>query len=926
MINKIRQIKIREFKSYEVLPPLLFSVWLFLKLWLNHFSFELNEFNDRIIGISSLEMIDVGIRLKTFYRALFTGITTFAVLLFLYRLFLKYFPKHQAETRGIQFLSIAGLFLLGFSVFGVQVSESLRIIFPIILMYLLSILLGQTGKSTTWSQESYFWLILSGFSLSLMLSIASGFLLFNRFSWNLSVILIASYLVLSFIPVGKPLEILKKIRLVHVYPILFIIAQEIFIIANQHGFKFINPILFSFILLAGLAIFQYFRKKNFNTERLNAVYLPLFALGLILFGTYNIQISLRNDLFEIANSSNAMMSIFRDGKFPVADFLSTHLLSDFLTPVLYTILNGYDSQFSYMAYDFIFHAAYLFIAFILILKISKKNYTALAFLLFFPFINSIFWGISSVPVLLTPLIVYRLYQKPDMKAWLLTALYSVFIIAWKPDVAVLGIYGLIAGIIIIAVKKYKSVQWKQALISFAAVYGFLILSLLALEFIFKLPVKEGLSKTLEFYASSPQARGLPVIARNFDRLFYLHHVVYPILISIIGIAAVGKLRRSNSRNAFVLISLIIFVIFYLANFQRGLTRHSFAEGQDGFISSFAVLCISLSVFLFKMKERHQMIAFVSVMSFMAIMLKFPDQASGDILNEQISSKLHSAYKTCQNEKITRVTFDPDFEQKNIKEIKTFFSQMPDGETFFDFSNTPALYYICDREMPVYFIHFLAVSSENLQEKEVEFLEKNPVKMIIFSHQPMNWWDNTDGIPNSLRFYKLSEYIFQNYSPYKIVGNYSIWKANGYEAGWDSGSFAKDSLSLKPVQYNLKYLPYLWANMDTDYQAYNKDQHLIAESKNDVLYLPEKINKEKGNYIEIYLHNPQKLRKEVKAGYFTKYEQFGEFVFSTRGEENEKHVIRISCQPNWYFTSCNRIVVNTGSDMKVSHIKLFIADE
>ncbi|MEA1873078.1 MAG: hypothetical protein U9N51_01445 [Bacteroidota bacterium] len=907
--------------------PLLVAIAVFLHFWLDNFSFELNDFQNRVLGISTFHQIDVGARISVFYKALFSGLGVFFALKIAYTFFVQLFKSFNTEISSIHYLSITGLFLMGFSIFGIDSYASRLLIEVLLIFFLIVIPIKSEIKLTKIrSANDYFWLFITAYSITIMAAIISGKLPFGQFAFSFAAVLILLYSSIEIFKLSA-LKIVSYLRKLVYFPLLFVASQELYLIFNQHTIQFVHPLIIAISVLLILGIYQViFQKKPQNYSYLNRRILPGFVLGLIVFSSYSIQLVLRNDLFEIANSSNALMSIFQHGKFPVADFLPTHLLSDFFLPVMYTIFNGYDSNFSYMAYDFIMISAYYYLSFLIVLKLTRNQYVALLSLLFFPFFNAIFWGISSFPILLVPLTIYQLYKHPNQKSWVAVALLSILLLGWKPDVAILGIYGILAGIIIIRINKKDTLQWKHALKAFSISYAVLLMILLSLEYIFNFPVKEGIQNTLSFFASSAQGRGLPVIAYQFDRIFYLHHVLYPILIAIVLILGLKRIKRINSQNAMAIISLIIFSIFYFTNIQRGLTRHSFAEGHDGFISSFAIISIALVFFVFRMKRIHRIIGFFISISVLAIMFKYPTQASDYIVSNQVQKKLKANYLYSEEARIQRVSFDSMYYNKNIRDLLNFTNQISDTIGFYDFSNTPASYYLTNREMPVYFIHSLAITSEKLQEIEIKNLKKYNVPFVIYSHIPETYWDKTDGIHNTLRFYKISEYLYRNYSPYKLAGNYAIWKSNNYQPITDLSDFPTDTVSENPRRFEMKKLPFIWSNYDTKFSSSNIKKCVLTSGTGKEIRFDESFDKSQGNYVLIRIENPQKVQGKAILKYFETWEQFGEFSFDISAESSEsQYLIRVSSQWNWYKKSINRIVIISPELTQVKAISILKAD-
>lgn len=916
-----------QFRSIVVFPSLFTAIAIFLNLWSDNFEFVLQHFNKRVIGIAVIEQIDIMARISQFYKALLFGVLIFFAMNFLLNIGRDKIKGSIIELKYIKYISIAGLFLLLYALFGINVSSSINILIVVLIFFVLVIVSRELLKTKILNSENdYLWFLIYAFSLSFLFCFVFQKFVIGEFAIVLAVVLPILLGLLWLSGIKEMSVIFFKLRYIILLPFIYVFFQELFVILNQYGVAFLNPIYTSLIFLfllvpAGIRI----NIKKSSYKFLNKYYIPLFAGGLILFTYYSVYVTLQNELFEIANSSNSIMNIFIYGKMPVAEFLGTHLLADLFSPVLYTILSPYDADFSYISYNFIYQVFYLFLCFFLVLRITRNKYIALVSVLFFPYWVNVFWSVSSFPVLLTPLVIYYTYKNPIFRNWLLFFVFSVFALAWKPDTGFISIYGLLAGVILILVLRYKEIKKLDILYSFLMVYGLLGFILVSFELFFNIPVREGVGKTLEFYSSSPQARGLPQLAYNYDRIFTIHHIIYPILVTISGVFALSKLRKTRANNLLLIITIIIFSIFYLVNFQRGLTRHCFAEGGDSFITSFALVIIALTVYLFKTSRIKKHILFFIVLSGLIIFFKFPKEPINLNLYEAFTTKLQSNYVVSKKEKISRAIIDNEFYEREIGEISRFLSLIPDGETFYDFSNTPALYYTSGKEMPVYFIHALAITNENLQLKEIQSLKRYKIPYVIFSHVPANWWDNTDGIPNTVRFYKISEYLYQNYSPYKIIGNYAVWKENSYSCKL-AADFPDDTVSSKLKIYNFRKLAYIWANYDKAIISAKEVDGTTFKQDVNSLIIPRTINKSKGNYLSVSILNSSKQQGQGIVDYFSLNEHLGQFAFDILGnEDKENYIIRISTQYNWYANQVDSISVRLENDMQIADIKLLLGD-
>ena len=150
-------------------------------------------------------------------------------------------------------------------------------------------------------------------------------------------------------------------------------------------------------------------------------------------------------------------------------------------------------------------------------------------------------------------------------------------------------------------------------------------------------------------------------------------------------------------------------------------------------------------------------------------------------------------RVIQNEKLEKDTY---------LEFKDFLDQnLSQKQSFIDFSNTPILYYYCQRSSPGYFCQNLQNTvDDHLQLALIKAYQSADLPIAVFSHYPRKWFDKTDGIPNTLRYYLIAEYIFLNYEPYSVINGKSIWIKKGKTVNWSN--IGQDTLIEQPI--NLKY--------------------------------------------------------------------------------------------------------------------------
>jgi len=254
---------------------------------------------------------------------------------------------------------------------------------------------------------------------------------------------------------------------------------------------------------------------------------------------------------------------------------------------------------------------------------------------------------------------------------------------------------------------------------------------------------------------------------------------------------------------------ILFLLF-LANMQRGLVRHGFAESGDTIVSSTFFIALALClVFLFWQRQAHLRMALFFGASFCSfILLKyFPFQPAGTMLDAAlVNNSLTKTGDLLQAIKTTGRTIPDSAVAQQTNALKQFLDkQLKPGQTFLDFSSTPMLYYYCHRPVPGYF-------NQNLQNTVDDFLQRELLKavdtatvpVVVFASYPRAWADASDGIPNVSRYYLLAEYIFENYRPYGVIGGRSIWLSNAFKTL--APAAVTDTLLYMPDTAMLQSLP------------------------------------------------------------------------------------------------------------------------
>ena len=386
-------------------------------------------------------------------------------------------------------------------------------------------------------------------------------------------------------------------------------------------------------------------------------------------------------------------------------------------------------------------------------------------------------------------------------------------------------------------------------------------------------------------------------------MYNLHYFIFPALVILSAFFAIYKLFIKKG-NAITLLSILFFAVFYIFNFQRGLIRHSLAEGWDTALSSFVFFILTLTLIeIVNIKKGIRYFTAFLIFSFVLVYgFHFPYNSVDKKTNASMLIAKCDTVKTNIDYNQNRILLDSIFFETKINNFKEFLdNNLDSNETFIDFTNTPMLYFYTHRENPNYFSQpLLSNHSDYLQDRFIEQLEDYKIPIIVYSNYPKTWWDASDNIPNHLRYYKISEYLNKNYKPYSIINNRCIWVKQ------DDKRF-KNS---KNIKYQITNLSSLKTSntliLDTIFKNFtaSRFKQIIFNIDSTV-----KINKEKKYLFKINIKSNKQKKLSIKyktnLGNFNEDIDFsnengGYVILNTKGA-NKISNIEIKFNTNEYFT-------------------------
>ncbi|GEM_PF-1376703 len=311
--------------------------------------------------------------------------------------------------------------------------------------------------------------------------------------------------------------------------------------------------------------------------------------------------------------------------------------------------------------------------------------------------------------------------------------------------------------------------------------------------------------------------------------------------------------------------------------------------------------------------------------------------------------------------VQRVRLAKDFQEYTGKYTCLLDAFLGEGETFADFSNRTILYSLMGREDPFYVSQApLQLSGEFTQEAFAR--QMAGVGLVLMPLDAGNYRESAslDGINNFYRYYKASEYIYQNYVPFCRYGSdYALWclkeKEEEYEALWEElPEEERDKRDIARIgygydgpkrqaddtgnvsyaytgalhTYNLDQLPRIWAEEDEKNAADNPSAAAVQRlgDGQDIFIIEdgEAIDRSKGNYLRItasydgndrngrYEDDDEQTAATVLLGCYEdgRFDEACRFTLSLK-EGTHTYLIRCSADYYWYTGDINAVRMMAG---------------
>lgn len=761
-------------------------------------------------------------------------------------------------------------------------------------------------------------------------------------------------------------------------PTVIFSVLEFFYLLNEKGFYIeryytnICRALILFYITTLVIVFLLRNKKiSFITFGCIGIISSLTITAYLTHGyelTYNYGFAYNSysPFYEAGNNAVAADTII-NAQIPIIDNFSAHALRDVWSRILYSAIHGDLTGILCDPYG----GLNTFLSFVLLFYIVKKIFddeSALFMICLFP-LN--IWRMKILSVCFLPIVLLlNIIKKKNIKNYFLFWIFTLITAFMLYDEGIyIGIGCIVAYIIIEAIHK----NWKDILIFIATGAGvglvagvFVIGYCIFNEISIITRIREWLALSLD----STTTWATEVFGDQTTLDFLIVYYILPLSAVGILIATIIKYfqTKENSNNAAMVLIFSIAQILYIS---RTIIFHNLTVALAGTnvvcnfahwtISSFALYLATIK----KENENKKLLIWTSTLAITIFVLstqiyEYVPVAKETILLERAEKV--SKYTQISNDMTSifgkkRITYTEET-SKFVNQFKNVFDTLlKEDESFLEFSNITAIYMLTNRERPFYVAQSPSLLT-NLYSQEcyLDEIRNYSLPLAVMGTTTQEYTMQMKEIPHNVRYYTIAEYIYKNYRPLVKIGDFAIWCENdkydefkeilkkqefiknGYELldyGYDATEIIKDEngniiqKNYKPYhQYNLKEIPYIWANLDEMNAIQNKViEHINPETPNVYRFSGSKnINRDNGNYLAFKCNNidqEEKILTVVFGDRENECAQF-EYQFTVLPGENE-YLIRTSQDYFWEAFNINNIVFDTISNITVSDVRILEGD-
>lgn len=980
--KKMQKLHINMGKKGQLWYSIYFAITLCLLF--NPLEQNRNEITSfkRLIGPGVLQNVDVAKRVSNFSVWFLIFAITFIVIYILVGCFLS--REYNSEERKVlefisNFLVIGNinLFLQCMNYFTNESSEERS--FPYITYLIMIFLLCAMGYlcfrlNKAISAENFLTLILMAFSVSFFVAAVS------KQTWQSGKTLLISQIIMFAIVIislilgkrrGRIDTIQTGLRMVTIVfsfiPFVTSFYIELINILNQHEIYIESVVEIYMLAMGGMAILAELLagmayKKCWKMSDWKKVTYPVLIFGISCMA---VQVPLEGvygaEMYESANFSILISDFLNYGAIPLVEHYGGHMMTGVWEGLIYALFNN-DLQGAIISPYSVYITPVLAVLFFLLVRYFWNEDMALLTVLLLPFYDA--WSYYGLGMLVCVAVAAYARRNTYIRAacvWL-AVIWCAF---YRLDLgAAFGVAAVITLFIYIIIYH----NWKAILQLVITLAVWCMIGYSAWWIICDIKEIDAVERLREFLlitlSNGNWAYGSIGTMENMSFSWCYLFLPFICVICLIFVVFSKKMREEVNISKWII--LLVMGFSYFANYSRGLVRHSLEETSVIMIAWTGYAFIAAYVSCVKKRKELFIIIFMCMIVGSSLLMRTNNLTEKAILDKQVAK---TEYFTDtwnkgneegygywnqiadRNEPATRVTWTWDLDLEISAYELIFDTILDEDETFVDFINKSFLYSAVGRKAPSYISQSpMQLSGEEAQEMFLEEIRGVPIVLMPVSGNEWDHTDSLDGVSNSYRYYKVSEYIYKNYVPLcRYRNDFAVWCLKDrykkmakridklknslgediaqfipyilkIDYGYDGPTRNEDNtLSYTGIIHNqsVGYLPQIWAEYDEKNAVENEVITKLIK-KNGLYVFENKTLKpdKKGNYLLLTALNDGNEDENVviKLG---KYEH-GTFEEKyrytvTMSEGLHDYLIRVSTDYYWYHGKINAVCIENEND-------------
>lgn len=535
------------------------------------------------------------------------------------------------------------------------------------------------------------------------------------------------------------------------------------------------------------------------------VWYPLLLVSMALLAAQpELQSCVATDLFERANGAVSISGFLRFGQLPAIETHGAHMVSDYLGGIFWGLVNRDALSACFTSYSGI-PLALTTLVFYALLRLCIGPDAAFAAALLAPVTNIApgdwYAHLSYLPALA----LVWLVQKRSFGRYAALWGAAAFAVLYRGDIGLaVGLAALLLAFIDAAVTAYTQKSgrcWRQLLTAGLAVGGPLAGLAAALCALRGIDPLARLREFLQLMAFSNQNWAYEGIGEPGTAGMVWTFLVTPVLLVGLTLWQLHVLRAAKQPLTAAHWLFFLFTAAYFLNYTRTLVRHSLKESIPVYCLAMGMWALALGVWLAwrgvpAKKNGHVALPLLLTAAILTSGALFDARlAAGESLADRAFSRfaegeivdyqLAEADGSTRRVKTVRAPVRRVVLPQWIDDITQPLAAELDGllgpeDTWLDFTNQSTLYALLGRRSPVYVNQSPGLLCGEYTQKafiaEIEAMgDRVPVALLPRQNMMLSFV--LDGVQNSLRYYRVAEYIYTHYTPWRTVAGFSVWLRN-----------------------------------------------------------------------------------------------------------------------------------------------------